>query len=245
MTLSVTVDASSVTEALTRFSNQTAPWLTAKVLTNAAFKARDALATEMESVFDRPTPYTLRSPWVTPAVQGDPNPVAEVYIRDFGGGTPPWKYLAPQVEGGPRRDKSSERQMRATGVLPSGFNIIPARGAELDGYGNVSGAQITKILANLNAFTEVGYSANQYGRKGRGKRRNESYFAIKPGHPGLPPGIYRRTPQGGHIMVFTFGKTPQYSPRFDFDGVVRQAVEQYIARVAAAVMREAMQSSGR
>lgn len=244
--ISVTVDASSVMSALDRFGTQTAPFLTAKVLTNAAFKARDALATEMQSVFDRPTPYTLRSPWVTPAVQGDPNPAAIVGIKDFGGGgVPPWKFLMHHIEGGPRREKASERQMRATGILPTGWSIIPARGAELDAYGNITGAQMVKILSAINAFTEVGYSANAYGKRGRGKRRGESYFAIRPGHPGLPPGIYRRTPQGGHIMVFTFGKTPQYSPRFDFDGIVREAVETYVGRVAAAVMREAMQSAAR
>lgn len=243
--LSVVVDASSVTEALQRFSAQTAPLVSAKMLTRAAFKAREALSSEMASVFDRPTPRTLRSPWVTPAVEGTPEPFAEVAIRDTGNGLPPWKYLMPQVEGGQRRDKPAERQMRATGFLPTGWSIIPARGAELDAYGNISGAQMTKILSAINAFTEVGYNANAYGRRGRGKRRNESYFAIKPGHPGLPPGIYRRTPHGGHIMVFTLGQTPQYSPRFDFNGVVRHAIETYVGQVAAAAFREAIQSSAR
>jgi hypothetical protein len=238
--LSIEIDTRSVSEALRQFGERTAPLITAKMLTNAAFKAREALIAEMQSVFDRPTPYTLRSPWVTRAVEGDPNPFAEVFIGNpGGGGVPAWKYIQPMVEGGPRRLKASERQMRQTTVLPAGRFLIATGRADLDAYGNVPGSVMTKILSSINAFTEVGYSANAYGKRGRGVRRNDSYFAIKPGHPGLPPGIYKRTPQGGHVMVFTFGREPQYDPIFDFNGVVRQAVETYAGQVAAAAFREA------
>ena len=72
-------------------------------------------------------------------------------------------YLVPQVDGGQRKLKGFER------AIGEG-ELVPALGAKLNQYGNVSPGQIRQILSVLGkAEASAGYSANITSRS---RRRN-------------------------------------------------------------------------
>lgn len=164
-------------QALEEFSERRLNAAVATALTRTAVTARDELKRTMQQVFDRPTPYTLRSLWVMPATAnaalagegvmptgqmlGPGMPVTRnvrrghlesmVYVKDdtAGSGTPATRYLLPQVDGGQRQDKGLERNLRAAGHLPPGWYVVPGAGARLDPYGNISRGQIIEVLSQL------------------------------------------------------------------------------------------------
>jgi hypothetical protein len=242
----VQASAARVTAALRQYGDRIVSYALPTALTRTAQDARAALRRALPTTFDRPTPYTLNSTYVRPATRADRR--AWVGFRDFAGkGTPAARYLLPNVEGGARRLKGSEVQLRGAGLLPPGLFAVPGEEAELDAYGNMKRGQLVKILSAVRAFGEQGYTANRRG-VGRGKRRTEAYFAAPPGNrQGLPPGIYRRDGADPRPVIL-FVKPPSYRPRFRFYAIVESAVrDSFPTRFAEAltdVQRRFAASSG-
>lgn len=222
------------------FYNQI-PFATAKALTETAQYAQQAERREMETQFDRPTPYTLDSTYVKPATKADL--VARVWIKDDTfKGTPAAKYIGPEVYGGERHLKRFERALQSRGLLPGGMVAVPGSAAQLDQYGNVTRGQIVEILSFLNAFGEQGYKANMSQRRrdallrGKGGQRGYSYFVLPKREGKLPAGVYKRIAYGrdqriSHLAysaakpVFVFVRMPRYKPRLAFEEVARRAAE--------------------
>jgi len=131
------------------------PFATAYALTQTAKQAQQAIIGEMKSVFDRPKPYTLNGTFIKIATKRDL--VAVVKLKDGytskGSGDSkrgtPDKYLAPQVEGGPRRPKAFEKLLVSQGVMPPGYFAVPTKAAPKDAYGNVPSGFYTRILSQL------------------------------------------------------------------------------------------------
>jgi hypothetical protein len=77
-------------------------------------------------------------------------------------GTPASKFLAPEIYGGQRGQKRSERAL--TRYAPPDVKRamgnrgywVPGPGLTLNAYGNVSGSTMVQILSDLKAFGEVG-----------------------------------------------------------------------------------------
>lgn len=164
------------------------PFATAKGLNDIAFAVRRA---EMESIkqsFDRPKPQTVRNVWVRKATKT--NLSADIYfdqVYDKGFD----EYIVPQVEGGGRKQKKSERLL--------GHYFVPAAGAQIDAYGNMKGSQITQILSQLRKFGEVGHRMNQTDRSKAGRRgakKDVEYFVVTEQRGGLKPGVYQRKQSG-------------------------------------------------
>jgi len=143
-------------------------------LNGTLFAIRDKVIELMRRVFDRPTPYVLRSVLVRPATRD--NLQGEVYIDFFGSGkgVAPEKILLAEVFGGPRRNKRAEVALQRAGLMLPGTAMVPAAGAPQDAYGNVPGPFIVRLLAYFQAFGEQGYRANMTARNraklsGRGR----------------------------------------------------------------------------
>lgn len=210
-------------ESLTDFEKQHLPFATAKALTKTGQEVKAGLVKEMESVFDRPTPYTLDALMLRPATKS--NLVAFVWLKDFAGkGTPAVKYLWAQVVGGSRNLKRFESALQRVGALPRNMFITPGEGADLDQYGNMSKGQIVQILSYFQAMGEQGYRANMTDagrarlKRGSKKKRGFEYFIPEPGSR-LRPGIYKRLgfSHGSAIKpVLIFIKAPGYEKRFKF-----------------------------
>lgn len=165
-------------------------------LDDVAFQARTDVQIEMRRVFDRPTPFVLRSVRVETTrrvkdtqavvsrvmgVQFDKAATAYVFV-DYPGGkaVDPNSVLMAEIEGGRRNDKRMERALQRLGVLNTGWQVVPASGLpadKIDAYGNVKGSFVVQIISYLQGFGEQGYRANmtakrkaQLAKRGRSER---------------------------------------------------------------------------
>ncbi|NIF82304.1 hypothetical protein F3J24_02100 [Comamonas sp. Tr-654] len=160
----------------------------AKALNDTGFEIRRAMQDEMRAVFDRPTDYILRSPFVHMATAARLSVTIEPTYMG-GKGIDPQKILDAQTWGGRRRDKRSEVALKRAGILPAGYQTaIPdeARGGPYpgsdDGKGNLRGPFLVQLISYFQAFGEQGYKANMsdqgYLRVHRGtkKQAGRRYF---------------------------------------------------------------------
>lgn len=225
-------------------------------LTRTAVEAKAAAEKRMLADLQRPTPYTQRSLYVIAATAeqgkagisniGKPgNPysgrlvrsaylAAEVGVKDeaatTNNGTPATKYLLPQVEGGPRHTKRFELALQAKGAMPKGWLAVPAAGARIDAFGNVSRGQVQQILAQIGTELLAGSKRTPASDKAKlaGQRRaGGQFFAVLPGRRGnLKPGIYQRELTGRNITpVFVYVRSATYRARYGFDEAVRQVAD--------------------
>jgi hypothetical protein len=183
---------------------------------------------EMQRVFDRPKPFTIRGFYARLGTKRDPH--GEILARSYASkGTPAGKYLLPETLGGERHLKRFER---ALGFRAGEVEFtIPGRGAPLDQYGNITQGQINKILAALGAAeTHSGYKANSRTR-GR-TARGDTYFLAHSKQDGSLLGVWKVVSTGHVEPVLIFSKTaPRYSIRFRFGSVVMQSVKKNSAQV--------------
>jgi hypothetical protein len=210
-------------QSLDRLEREQLPFAAALALTTTAQDVKEALVEEMRTVFDRPTRFTLNSLFVEPATKDKIK--ARVWMKDTlpgGGGRPASDWLAPQIYGGGRDQKASEKRLSAKGVLPDGKYIVPGKGLKLDAYGNISRGTLNKILSGLGAQFDR-YSNSTTSRRSAGNLKR--YFVMKKGN--RPIGIAERTGKGksGMRMVIAFASRPQYGKRFDFFEVAKRVAE--------------------
>jgi hypothetical protein len=167
----------------------------------------------MKKVFDRPTPYTLNGLQRKKTNKKKLPMVGRLEFKEFAGkGTPASKYLTPQIEGGGRRTKRHERRLSAVGILPQGKMTAPARDAPLNQYGNLTGAEYTKMLSQLQALGEQSMT-----RVSKMKKRStfKGYYVAK-NSAKQPVGIRKRISKNKSQKILSFIDPPNYSPRYDF-----------------------------
>jgi hypothetical protein len=198
------------------------PSVLSKTLNETAKDVKAAEVEEMKTVFDRPKPFTLNAILIRFASRD--NLTVEIGFREWAGkGTPAGKYLMPQVYGENRPLKRSETIL--------GSYWVPAPGARLDQYGNISAGQITQVLSRLGLFGEMGYSMNVTRRSRKTNRKPRDYFIIREGDQNhLHPGVWERLP--GHRVrpVLLFIKSPHYQVRFKFNEVAEKTLTENIQK---------------
>lgn len=211
--VSATTNAADLERRLNNAFARQVPFATALALTRTAQKIREAEKAEMQSVFDRPTPFTLNAFQVVPANKD--TLAAEVRYKD----TPPWTrkhFLEVQVEGGPRPSKGFERRLQFAVPEVAGFAaVIPARTAQKDAFGNWSAGERNRVLSALQAQGD--WTANTTDRSRARNRRRAEYLV---GKVGRNTGVFRRYPGADDLdMILIFVRSaPTYTPRFDFYG---------------------------
>lgn len=243
MQYAVRFDTSQLRQGLEREKRRLAS--TQRRAVNAlAYDVRDGIREEMRKVFDRPTPYVLNGLNVIPARDSEILAGGGEAVIDWKPGSAgtiaTGKILRAQIEGGARSMKRFERALH----LPSGWIATPAKWAELDAHGNISGAQIVRILSALRLFGEVGYIANRtrrseqarYKRALRGRAEAPAeYFVVPIGtnHSRLSPGIYRQVgnstlygASGGTapLMIVAFVRSRGYRQRLNPGAVARRII---------------------
>lgn len=218
-------DLDDALAALNRLGKGLAPRALADALNHTANQARQALRAEMQSVFTDPTPWTLNSTRILYA-RPSADPEAAIWVKDESGGKNPFNaedYLMPQVEGGERITRRSEKYLREAGILPAGRFIVPGAGARLDAYGNIQRGHMMQILSGLKALRRDGsdHSATDSRRSLR-KGHAQAYFVMRRGRTAI--GIAER--RGKNLaMVLAFVRQPQYRTLFKFHDVVRRTAE--------------------
>lgn len=172
-----------VADALRRLSGPQARQAYASALNDAGFQARRVMQREMDTVFDRVTPWVRKSPKVfmatpedlsvsiAPTLHTDRN----AFVRGGKVGVDPQDVLQAQEFGGRRRDKRSEAALRRAGILPSGWQTViptdPYPGSD-DGRGNLRGAFLQQLLSYLQAYSEQGFKANMTDKR-KARLRNQ------------------------------------------------------------------------
>lgn len=224
MSETVVVDVAPVARMLDKARDQV-PFAVALGLTRLAQAIQKTEKDTIKQVFDRPTPFTQNSPVIRPATKD--NPVAKVFIRDEATkGTPPSKYLQPQVFGGPRPQKRSE--VAISRVAGQNVYVVPATG-KLNQYGNIQAGEIQKVLASLGV--------SEYAQKAIAKKRGRTleergikYFVGKPGGGRLPYGVWVR--QGRTLQpVLIIIPQPSYAARFPFFEVAIETAKKQMWRI--------------
>lgn len=200
-----------------------APYAIAMALTRTAKAAKVDMRAKMVDVFDRPTPYTLNSLQVTPARRTRLE--ASLWFKERRG----QHWLRPQVEGGARRDKASERQFRAFGLLGADQQTVPGDNAKLNAYGNMTGGQVSRILSALGASSDPLQNQTERSRK-RGAAR---MFILE----GL--GVFERKGKS-MLQHLAFVKRPRYRKLLPFEPTVRKtAARELIPQLEAAIAEAA------
>lgn len=226
-------------EALQNAQSQI-PFATALGLTTTIKDVQGEEYREMRKVFHSPTPYTMRSLFVKPATKARLE--ASTWLKD---GNRPQHYLLPQIEGGSRPLKRFEQRLVMNGYMRHDQRAVPAAGAKLDAYGNMSKGQIVQILSQLRTAVAQGdYSNATNSKRSRAKRQAVAYFVShgkgsrRFGFQGsrgrglmyeqhLPAGVWARYQfaWGSAVKpVLLFVSKASYSRRFDFFGVAERTI---------------------
>ncbi|PPC77926.1 hypothetical protein C4K68_07725 [Pokkaliibacter plantistimulans] len=204
------------------------PTVAAMAATMTAKDVKLELFGKMRTTFDRPTPYTLNSLYVEPATRSTME--ARVRFKDHtykanlpatydSQGNLQGGWVAPQILGGGRQLKRSERRMRDRGIMRPNQFAVPGGGIKLDKYGNVSRAQMIQVLSRVQAFDGVGFDANTTARSLKRNKNARPYFVASPHDrrsKHLAPGIYERVGQWRVRPILLFVKSPHYRKRFMF-----------------------------
>lgn len=218
-------------------------------LTRTAVQVRKDWQGQINTVVQGPTPLTNKAVAFTGAKADKLE--AQVFLVNRGGAASPSEYLRPQEFGGGRNVKKFERALISAGAMPSGYITVPGSAAKLDGFGNVSRAQLVDVIRALGSQYSPGYqrviskSANK--RLAAQARSGRQYIAVSPVDAKrfrVSPGIYERMADGSRKAIFLFKNGVTYRKRLGLldktadiertlQAEVARAIEQSAARLAA------------
>ncbi|SEJ57754.1 hypothetical protein SAMN05216201_11164 [Pseudomonas linyingensis] len=200
-------------------------------INHTAFAVRKVLQSEMTEVFDRPTPWTLKSLQVKQAKVGSGKTVedAAIYVSDYAASkdNAPEAWLKSEVYGGPRRSKRLEEALRYYGILPPGHMVMPGKGARLDAYGNFSKGHMSQLLSGLGAAEmKAGLTANaSENKRSLVKGNAKAFFVIRRGKTAI--GIAERRGKTMELVLVFIRKT-DYTQRFRFHEIVEKIANRYL-----------------
>ena len=230
MQFDIRSDAREVSRWLDDAQKKQIPFATVYAMTLTARDVRTAEIAVMEKVFDRPTPYTLNALQVKPATKQ--TMVASVAFKEFGG-TPAKRFLNPEVHGGPRSQKSNEKQLSP---LMKGFQFaVPGKATDRDAYGNMKGSEYKRILSQLKVSSDPLQNTTNSGRSKR-KRKHNAFFIQR-------NIVFQRT-GAGIKPVLVFVKPPRYRKRFPFYETGAQVVASRFKQNFEAAFQRTMANSG-
>lgn len=216
---------------LGRYANQL-PFALSKALNDTIYGARQAVGKEIRDVFDRPTPQIQRGVRYTKADKR--NLAVSIYLaRGEGSDIDIESILRPHIKGGERLVKASERRLRRFGFMGPDQWIVPGPGAPLDRYGNISAANMARILGQIQAYQEAGYN----------KRKQKKSKAVGTVYAIPRVGVFRRTGPQSSIPVLLFTSAPQYEQRFDFYYVVENYVKKNFHRNFSTALEYAIRTA--
>lgn len=206
---------------------------------------REQWAETAPRVFDRPTAMTRRAAQYRKATKQ--KLYAEIFLRDEAtNGTPPAKYLLPEVEGGERRKKGFEILLQQKGAMPAGMFAVAGKGAPLDQHGNVRAGKISQVLSQLGARQDKYQNQTEASAKRRRRRGGGELFVLKDKRGRLLPGIYERYKFGAASIVrsiFIFTRKASYKPRYNIFGLAQRAWDKLMPFYFNRELAKALESS--
>lgn len=217
----------------------------ATTLTRTAWDVANGWQKSINATIESPTPRTQKAVIVKQATAT--SLVAEVKLKDAMKGLAPQDYLSPHEFSGDRLLKKFEQALVKSGAMPSGFFVVPGRAAKLDGYGNVTRAQITHVITQLGMDYSPGYqrtiSKSASKRMATAARHGRKYVAVQPGvakRYKVSPGIYEMQADGSRKAVFLFKGEVRYRKRLKLMDEGHQKVDQVIQAQFSRAFNESM-----
>ena len=228
-----------VREVMRRLSGPQTRLAFATALNDTGFKVQREMQKEFGRVFDRVTPYILKSSFVEPATPERLKVRIAPENQRMNSGVDPQKILQAQQFGGRRADKRSEIALRRAGILPNGYITAiptdPYPGSH-DGRGNLLGPFVAQLISYFRASPEQGYRANMTNRRRReihrgsaraaGRRYFVAYGRMRDGRGAhLAAGIWAAQGTGSVDIqpVVMFVRAGRYTPRLNMDRIVAAA----------------------
>jgi hypothetical protein len=208
MDVRVTSDFDKFIKDVGRLNKQHVPFAISKTLNDTAFEVRGSEIDVMQSIFDRPTNFIMKALRVKKGKKNSPDATVAFNGRLGKDGEAVDKVLLPQIKGGKRKLKGSERTLRRHGVLGSNERIVPSRALRLNKHGNITKGLMNKILSNIGEQSDS--SANTPLDK-----RTTKYIV---GEVGGTRGIWSVSgkKQDRWKPVLIFVREPNYRKRFPF-----------------------------
>ena len=200
------------------------PFVLSYALNNAMKDAKAAEEKKMREVFDRPTTYTMTAIKIDWSSKTNLRATLRFKDQSFKG-TPADKFLAPEVYGGARHQKATERQLIRNGFMKPGEFIVPGQGVKLDAHGNIRGNVFTEILSGLGIATDA-----HQNRTKASKKRNKKlkpFFVLR--GTKAANGVYMRKGRKA-VPILIFVRSPSYKPRYPFYDVGRQVLRPAMQR---------------
>jgi hypothetical protein len=129
--INVSSDVKRLTAHLRQIEQKHIPFATAVALTNVARHAQASVTTQLPSIFDRPTPFTLRAIASSPAKKSDLT--ATVFVRPLQA-----RYLELEETGGERTSATGKSLPEPIAIALNAYGNIPrnkiAQLAQKPGY---------------------------------------------------------------------------------------------------------------
>lgn len=193
------------------------PFAVSLAINRTAQAVRSAEQDEMRRVFDRPTPYTLRSVYISPSSKTKLQ--ASVWLKGYeADGFKTTHFIGPQVFGGARRDRRSEHLLRSRGLLRSDEFLVPGVKAKKDSYGNLSRGPLQRALSNLGVqFDPYSNTTARSAKRNKRRRRPRSEFFVR--EIGGVKAVWEQPRKGVISPYLVVVKSPRYERRLDFIGV--------------------------
>jgi hypothetical protein len=218
---SVDLDISGATN-LTNALMKQVPFAMAKALTETAIQAQTDIVQAMAQVFDRPTPYTLNSTYVSPATKTKLE--STVKLKDESArGLPATKYLLPEVSGGVRNAKRSEVALGNSLNLDAGSFLVPGEAVKLDQYGNITAGMMTKILSTVRSHPDSYANTTSKSRQRTlAAGRNLDYYVGNSPTGAQRRGVWERDGRHLHPILIFIDGAPSYRERLCFYAIAQQ-----------------------
>jgi len=226
MQIDIRSDIKELTRSLNRIQRKQIPFATVMAVNETARNVRKAEYLAMRQVFTNPTSYTVPPNIDKPKRRGSifvknankKDLSAMVWIKDLsaGKGTPAINYLGPQIFGGMRKPKASEKSLRRKGLIAGNKFITPAN-VSRNQHGNVTKGTMTKIISGLGALPGAA--------KGTKSRQKKSYFVMRLGGRGSETGIWERTSKSRINKLFNITNAPSYRPRLPWYQVANRTIQ--------------------
>lgn len=235
--INIRLDTKQLRRDLAELRGRSIPRAMSNVVNRLAYNSRLKIQDEMKVKFRNPTAWTLGMFAVIPAKPGQAR--AAIVTKDltgsYKGGTAAARYLSPEVFGGERELKPSEKLLSS---ISEGQEWVPGRDAPLNSNGNIRLSEIVKILADLGKLKS---GPRRRSKGGKSIQATGQYFVARDAGTGKAVGIYKRTGKGkGFLEILRFIPTnARYRPSLP----AQRIVDDLISRRARRYVEEELEKS--
>lgn len=197
-----------------------------------AYQVQVRLKNEIERVFDKPTPMTKSAIRYQKKSTTKNQPSAFVFVNDHPatGALAPVHWLWHNIHGGIRELKPSEKSLLRFRKMPAGKMARPGPNMPLNTYGNITNANMVKLLSGVGAL-EFGSATAQSNDGYHWWATEHGVFRRKPGTSGYP-----------ETMLIYIRQSRPYKKRFDFYGVGQAEADKVMMQEAEKALDYALRN---